>query len=56
MQTNILEYLEETVKRLPDKLAYADDREGLTFHRKEQRLSEVIYIEGSMRRSRSLFS
>lgn len=31
MQTNLMEYLEETVRRVPDKLAYADDTEGLTF-------------------------
>lgn len=31
MQTNVLEYLEATVKRLPDKVAYTDGTEGLTF-------------------------
>lgn len=31
MQTNILEYLEKTVVRVPDKVAYADDKTGLTF-------------------------
>jgi len=31
MQTNVLEYLEHTVKRFPDKLAYSNGREGLTF-------------------------
>ncbi len=31
MQTNILEYLEATAPRLPDKLAYSDGRVGLTF-------------------------
>lgn len=31
MQTNLLEYLEETVKQLPDKLAFADEKGGLTF-------------------------
>lgn len=30
-QTNVLEYLEHTVKRLPDKVAYANESEGLTF-------------------------
>ncbi|MGN0341372.1 MAG: amino acid adenylation domain-containing protein [Roseburia sp.] len=30
-QTNVLEYLEHTVKRLPDKVAYADDRTEMTF-------------------------
>ncbi|MFR5602048.1 MAG: AMP-binding protein [Lachnospiraceae bacterium] len=31
MQTNILEYLERTVVRVPEKTAYADDKTGLTF-------------------------
>lgn len=31
MQSNVLEYIEETVKRLPDKIAFADDKEQLTF-------------------------
>ena len=31
MQTNILEYLEQTVPRLPDKVAFADDSSQLTF-------------------------
>ncbi len=31
MQTNVLEYLEHTVTRVPDKLAFADDTMGLTF-------------------------
>ena len=31
MQTNILEYLEQTVPRLPDKVAFADDNMQLTF-------------------------
>lgn len=30
-QTNVLEYLEQTVKRLPDKVAYANESMGLTF-------------------------
>lgn len=30
-QTNVLEYLEHTVKRLPDKIAFANENEGLTF-------------------------
>ena len=30
-QTNVLEYLEHTVKRLPDKVAYSNESEGLTF-------------------------
>jgi len=31
MQTNILEYLERTVKRCPEKTAFADEKQGLTF-------------------------
>jgi amino acid adenylation domain-containing protein len=31
MQTNLLEYIEETVTRVPDKTAFADDSEALTF-------------------------
>jgi len=31
MQTNILEYLEKTVSRVPDKIAYADDKTGIPF-------------------------
>ncbi len=31
MQTNILEYLEHTVTRLPDKIAYSDGTDALTF-------------------------
>lgn len=31
MQTNILEYLEHTVKRCPDKVAFANEEMGLTF-------------------------
>lgn len=31
MQRNVLEYLEETVKRVPDKIAFANDKTQLTF-------------------------
>lgn len=31
MQTNVLEYLENTVVRVPDKIAYANDKDALTF-------------------------
>lgn len=30
-QTNVLEYLEHTVKRVPDKIAFANENMGLTF-------------------------
>ena len=31
MQTNVLEYLEQTLPRVPDKVAFADDQMQLTF-------------------------
>ena len=31
MQTNILEYLENTAKRLPQKLAFSNGKEGMSF-------------------------
>ena len=31
MQTNVMAYLDETVKRLPDKIAFANESEGFTF-------------------------
>lgn len=31
MQSNVLEYIDKTVKRVPDKVAFADDTEQLTF-------------------------
>ena len=31
MQNHVLDYLETTVKRVPDKLAFANESEGLTF-------------------------
>ena len=31
MQINVLEYLEQTVPRLPDKVAFADDSMQITF-------------------------
>ena len=31
MQTNILQYLEQTVRRAPDKVAFANEETGLTF-------------------------
>ena len=31
MQTNVLEYLEQTLPRVPDKVAFADDSMQLTF-------------------------
>ena len=31
MKANFLEHLEGTARRLPDKTAFYDDREGMTF-------------------------
>ena len=31
MQTNILEYLDYTVKRVPDKIAYSNGETGISF-------------------------
>lgn len=31
MQTNVLDYLEKTVKLVPNKIAYANEKESLTF-------------------------
>jgi len=31
MQNNVLEYLESTVKRFPDKIAFANEKTGITF-------------------------
>ena len=43
MQTNILEYLEATAPRLPDKIAYSDGTDDLTF----RELSECARALGS---------
>ena len=31
MQTNVLEYLENIIERVPNKTAYADDKSEVTF-------------------------
>ena len=33
MQTNVLEYLENTVDRVPDKTAFADEESTLSLYR-----------------------
>lgn len=38
MQNNVLDYLENTVKRVPNKIAYANDQTGITF--------EEVYNQG----------
>lgn len=41
MQTNVLEYLEETVTRLPDKTAFADEEVRLTFQQVYHRARSI---------------
>ena len=41
MQTNILEYLEQTAPRLPDKTAFADDNMQLTFAQVQQNAKAI---------------
>lgn len=62
MQTNVLEYLENTVVRVPEKLAFADENSSLTFQevsegskrigsclleRKAQKEPVVVYMQKS---------
>ena len=37
MQTNVMEYLEATVQRVPDKVAFVDDTDQLTFRQVQDR-------------------
>ena len=41
MKANFLEHLEETARRLPDKTAFYDDREGLTFRELEEKARRI---------------
>lgn len=41
MQTNILQYLEETVRRVPEKIAFGDDETVLSFQAFEERAKRV---------------
>ena len=41
MKANFLEHLEETARRLPDKTAFYDDREGMTFHELEIKAKRI---------------
>lgn len=41
MQTNVLEYLEDTVARLPDKTAFADEEELLSFRQVYERSRSI---------------
>lgn len=49
MQTNVLEYLEHTVRRCPEKTAFADDKQGLTFRQlydQARAIGSYLYREG----------
>ena len=49
MQTNILEYLEHTVTRVPEKVAFANDVTGLTFrqvHDQARSVGSFLHSEG----------
>ncbi len=41
MQTNVLEYIEETVQRLPNKVAFADEETALTFQELYDRIRGI---------------
>lgn len=52
MQRNILEYLERTRERVPDKIAFADDNGALTFgelYRLSRSVATTLYREGFFR-------
>lgn len=58
MQTNILEYLEQTVKRTPDKTAFADDSSGLTFeevHSQARAIGSFLHRAGCYKQSVVVF-
>lgn len=44
MQTNVLEYLEQTVIRLPEKMAFADEEMKLTFQEVYERSKQVASV------------
>ena len=49
MQTNVLEYLEKTVVRVPDKVAFANEQEGLTFaqvYDQARAIGSFLHAEG----------
>lgn len=41
MQTNVLEYLEQTLERVPDKIAFADEELSLTFQQFYERARSI---------------
>lgn len=49
MQTNILEFLEHTVKRVPDKVAFCDETQSLTFgqvYQQARAIGSFLHREG----------
>ena len=58
MQRNILEYLERTVRRVPDKTAFYAETENLTFrqlHRQALAIGSRLIREGATRRPVAVF-
>ena len=52
MQTNILEYLEKTVVRVPDKVAYGDDKTAVSFrevYQNSRRIGSFLHARGIYR-------
>ena len=41
MQTNVLEYLENIIEKVPDKLAFADENSSLTFEQVSERSRKI---------------
>lgn len=57
-QTNVLEYLEPTAARLPDKVAYADETVELTFgqvHRASRAIGTALHRAGVYRKPVAVF-
>ncbi len=57
-QTNVLEYLEQTVTRLPDKVAYADETDELTFaqvYRESHAIGSALHRRGCYREPVAVF-
>lgn len=58
MQTNILEYLERTVRRCPEKTAFADEKQGLTFrqlHDQARAIGSYLHQAGVSRQAVVVF-
>lgn len=52
MQRNVLEYLEQTVVRVPDKVAYANENMGITFqevYEVSRAIGSFLYHKGHMK-------